>query len=203
MYYGILAIMALYNMLLYFYVRERVYLYYVLYVLSCMIFSLTEDGLGFHLLWSDFPIVNSLIDNSSQFIFLQCFILLYRQFFDFEHRMPAFAKKLQLISLSYLVYFIVSLPVPYTLRNALSFVYMVPILLIYAATFRLYLKGFRKVTQFFFVGIYLYYFRDYRLYFAPKRFHDGQYSLCVQPEFRFAYRDCVFFFGLGVSFAAY
>lgn len=62
-YYGVLLIMALYNVLLFLSARERVYLWYILYVLACVLVSLEEDGLGFQFLWPSVPKFNYLLTN--------------------------------------------------------------------------------------------------------------------------------------------
>ncbi|MGM0564085.1 MAG: sensor domain-containing diguanylate cyclase [Pseudomonadota bacterium] len=50
--YGMLLIMALYNVFVYFAVRETVYLYYVGYVFSLLLFMVALNGLGYQYLWS-------------------------------------------------------------------------------------------------------------------------------------------------------
>lgn len=62
-YYGVLLIMALYNVLLFLSARERVYLWYILYVLACVLVSLEEDGLGFQFLWPSVAKFNYLLTN--------------------------------------------------------------------------------------------------------------------------------------------
>lgn len=60
-YYGVLIIMACYNLLLYFSIREKVYLLYILYVVSCVFVSLEEDGIGFQLIWPELPQFNFIL----------------------------------------------------------------------------------------------------------------------------------------------
>lgn len=57
-YYGLLLMMALYNFAIYLRVKEKVYLFYVLYVLCCALNSFSEDGLGFQFIWSNMPYFN-------------------------------------------------------------------------------------------------------------------------------------------------
>ena len=54
-FYGIMLIMALYNLFLFFFVRDRSYLYYVLYILSVVIFLLVDNGFAYEYLWSGSP----------------------------------------------------------------------------------------------------------------------------------------------------
>ncbi|MCP5210399.1 MAG: 7TM-DISM domain-containing protein [Hahellaceae bacterium] len=54
-YFGILFVMALYNLFIYLSVRDRTYLYYVLFILCMGIFQLTVQGYGVMLVWPDWP----------------------------------------------------------------------------------------------------------------------------------------------------
>ncbi len=56
---GIMAALALYNLLLCFVVRDRAYLWYVVYLVSFLMAQLTLRGLGFQYLWPEFPALNN------------------------------------------------------------------------------------------------------------------------------------------------
>jgi hypothetical protein len=60
-YYGMILIMALYNLILFFFTSQENRLYFVLYLISAMMIAFAEDGIGFHTLWGDWPMVNHLI----------------------------------------------------------------------------------------------------------------------------------------------
>jgi len=55
LYYGMLLALGLYNLLLYFALRERIYLCYVAFVTSMAVGQLSLNGLGNEYIWSDFP----------------------------------------------------------------------------------------------------------------------------------------------------
>ncbi|QIB64638.1 sensor domain-containing diguanylate cyclase [Kineobactrum salinum] len=55
---GILLALAAYNMLLYFAVRDRAYLWYVAYLVSYLLAQATLQGLGFQYLWPAAPAFN-------------------------------------------------------------------------------------------------------------------------------------------------
>ena len=63
--FGMLLAMAIYNAFVFISVRERVYLYYIAYILSCGTISLALTGIGNLLLWGQFPIVNEYISSIS------------------------------------------------------------------------------------------------------------------------------------------
>ncbi len=54
-FYGILLAMALYNLFVFIVVRDRSYLYYVLYIASIGIFLLIENGIAYEHLWPGMP----------------------------------------------------------------------------------------------------------------------------------------------------
>ncbi|MCB1323764.1 MAG: histidine kinase [Spirochaetales bacterium] len=59
LYYGILLVLTIYNLILYFLVRERAYLYYLLYITGFGIFQMNLNGLSFEYLWPGFPAWNN------------------------------------------------------------------------------------------------------------------------------------------------
>ncbi len=52
-YYGIMIVMALYNLLIFFFVRDKSYIFYVLFIACWVLFQLTLNGLSFQYLWPD------------------------------------------------------------------------------------------------------------------------------------------------------
>ncbi|MFY9180175.1 MAG: 7TM diverse intracellular signaling domain-containing protein, partial [Venatoribacter sp.] len=70
-YYGLMIVMFLYNLFIFFSVRERSYLFYVLYVASISGFLASLQGLNFQLLW---PEATTWNDKSIVF-FLGCTVL--------------------------------------------------------------------------------------------------------------------------------
>ncbi len=54
-YYGIIIVMVLYNLFIFASVRDRNYLYYVLYIAAFGLFQMAMNGLAFQYLWPGFP----------------------------------------------------------------------------------------------------------------------------------------------------
>lgn len=54
-YYGIMLVMAVYNLFLFFSLGDRNYLFYVLNILAIILFQLSFNGLGYQYLWAPFP----------------------------------------------------------------------------------------------------------------------------------------------------
>ncbi|MBF0237409.1 MAG: response regulator [SAR324 cluster bacterium] len=55
LYYGLMGVMALYNLFIFFSVRDLSYLYYVLYILSLILWTFSFHGYAFPLFWPDSP----------------------------------------------------------------------------------------------------------------------------------------------------
>ncbi|MDX5332855.1 MAG: diguanylate cyclase [Gammaproteobacteria bacterium] len=54
-FYGAIAIMALYNLFLFLFLRDRPYLFYVLYLAAFLVMNLTYNGFTYALVWRDSP----------------------------------------------------------------------------------------------------------------------------------------------------
>lgn len=66
-FYGMILVFTLYNLLMFIAVRERHYLYYILYLISIGLYEMSADGIGFQYLWPNIPKINNYA--SSLFIF--------------------------------------------------------------------------------------------------------------------------------------
>ena len=87
-FYGILLIMVVYNLILYFFLQEGTYIYYVLYVLSGTMLFLSEDGLGFQYLWPGAPRFNYFVGAAAPVLLLLTFSTYASGFLDTASRMP-------------------------------------------------------------------------------------------------------------------
>lgn len=145
-FYGVLLIMVVYNLCLYLFIGEQTYLRYVLYVLSCSLVFLSEDGLGFQYLWPDYPALNELIVAGSPIILLLTFSYYARQFLDMPLRLPHFdqwVRGVVLLSVGGLVIDAV------WLHSGWGFwFYLLPYGLIYYAAVRVWQRGQRPARYF-------------------------------------------------------
>ena len=87
-FYGIVLIMLVYNLFLFFFLKEKSYLYYVLYVLSGALLFLSEDGLGFQYLWPGGPGFNHLVGVAAPVLLLLTFSQYARTFLETSSRQP-------------------------------------------------------------------------------------------------------------------
>lgn len=81
-FYGILIIIAIYNFFLFFIGREKIYMYYMFYIVAWIFFSLTDDGLGFQYIWVDSYYISEIGFFISKPIMLFFFFLYSNAFFE-------------------------------------------------------------------------------------------------------------------------
>lgn len=87
-YYGFLAVMAIYNLFLFFAIRERRFIYYVAFISSFAFFQLCISGYGYQYLWPRLPGWNNIalpLFLSSVILFLSLFV---REFLDLKTSRP-------------------------------------------------------------------------------------------------------------------
>jgi len=110
--YGILFLMAVYNLLLYFSIKDRTYVYYVLYILSAAFFISRKDGLAFQFLWPHFPLMNEYHHSLSLFLLLTTFLLYTNSFIDIKNSHPKIYLVNNIILFINFLYFVFTLVYP-------------------------------------------------------------------------------------------
>ena len=145
-FYGILLIMAIYNTFIFFSTRERVYLFYVCYVICYCLNSLTEDGLGFQFLWPRFPSINPILQVYTPLILIASLVF-YSKAFLFLNKSQKQLNKTLTISL--LVYYFIFFINNFIVAVAfIRYVYLLPFALIFIAGIRAIRKGNRSARYF-------------------------------------------------------
>lgn len=147
LYYGILFIMAIYNLFLYFNTKDRVYIYYVIYAFCCAFNSFSEDGLGFQYIWANTPYMNVLVTHFTPLLLVSAFTVYSFSFLNITKS----AKKLgAFILVSYGLYVVTFFTERYVFHTHRfsPFVYLLPFILIYVASFKIYMNG-EKSARFF------------------------------------------------------
>ncbi|MDV2583368.1 ATP-binding protein [Alkalibacillus haloalkaliphilus] len=89
-FYGIIIVMIVYNLFLYFSLKMRSYLYYVIAMLCTLLGKISINGVGFQYLWPDYPGWNLI--STPFWVSIGCiFILLFtRAFLDVDRYLPKF-----------------------------------------------------------------------------------------------------------------
>ncbi|MVN75102.1 hypothetical protein GO988_02055 [Hymenobacter sp. HMF4947] len=140
-FYGVLFIMLLYNLFLYFFLKEVSYLHYVLYVLSGALLFLSEDGLGFQYLWPGSPHLNHFIGAAAPVLLLLTFAQYARTFLDTPARLPALDRTIRWVVALSMGLLVLDMAV---VHSGISFwLYLLPYGLLYYAAWRAYQSGLR------------------------------------------------------------
>ena len=147
LYYGMLAIMVIYNLFIYVSVREKLYVYYILYVLCSALLSLMEDGLGFQFIWSEFPSMNVFVEQYSAYMLLITFYFFSRRFLGLRERLPMVNKFLGWLIFGHSVIFFANK----VFHFSSYYVFPYPFLIIYASAIVTYYQG-NRMARFFLAG---------------------------------------------------
>ena len=140
-FYGVLVIMVFYNLILFFFLKERTYLYYVLYVLSGTLLFLSEDGLGFQYFWSGRPVFNHFIGAAAPVLLLITFATYASGFLDTTSRLPVLHRLGRWVVGVSAALLVLDAAI---VHSGFSFwLYLLPYGLLYYAGFRAYQNGLR------------------------------------------------------------
>ncbi|KOY85117.1 hypothetical protein AD998_02185 [bacterium 336/3] len=149
LYYGIMLAMLFYNLFVYTALKEKSYLYYILFILSMLLFVMSFNGHGFQYLWSNFPSFNAV--NIPFFIALLIFNSLNfgREFLSVAQRMPKANRVLEIMMLVSFLIIVLSLLLPSRTSTMMAVFMGLPsvIILVYISVVSLK-KGFRPARFF-------------------------------------------------------
>ncbi|MFN6943305.1 MAG: 7TM diverse intracellular signaling domain-containing protein [Cytophagaceae bacterium] len=101
-FYGLTFIIILYNLVYFVILKERKYLYYLLYMLSITIYLMSRNGTGFQFFWPDIPSANyyvEFISSTSGVSFLLLFTSSYLGLYSINKKGYFFLLALLLINL--------------------------------------------------------------------------------------------------------
>jgi two-component system, sensor histidine kinase LadS len=146
MYYGMILIMALYNFLMFLSVREKSYIFYVLYVLTGGMMSLLEDGTGFQYLWPEHPDLNRWIYIFTPFLFLVFFTFYGKTFLEIKRQAPKLNKIIDISLILYFSYLVIDVYI--SGKPAVFAIFMIPFMIMYFAAIMVFRKGYRPARYF-------------------------------------------------------
>lgn len=120
LYYGILLVMILYNLFVFISVRDKSYLYYIIYIISFMLFSLSINGLAFQYIWPHS--IRWAKISTPFFIFLGILTIgqFIRTFLNLKELAPAAEKMVLFMMFWSLTGMVISLTMEYSFATRLS-----------------------------------------------------------------------------------
>jgi len=144
LYYGILAVVALYSLFIWISTRELIYLNYVFFLLAGGLFSFSFQGLAFQYFWPDNPYwANRSI---MTFIALACAsgLQFVRSFITLERHDPRLDKAFRGMSVAALAYALIAIVAPYGFLVLLMNLFvLVIVVLVSLAAVQTARKGYR------------------------------------------------------------
>lgn len=165
LFYGIILIMAVYNFLIFFSTREKVYIYYVIYVLTGGLMTLIEDGTGFAYLWPNSPDFSNYVSNYPRLLWMISFVLYSTTFLKTRVYYPQWGKYINYSVLAYVGAFLLEKFFGVSFFNYQ--LYLLPLLIIYGLSYLVWLKkGYTPARYFVYgfsaviVSIVISFFRD-------------------------------------------
>ena len=149
LYYGIMLGLLCYNLILYLSVRDRTFLYYVLYVATFALGQLCLNGLAFEYFWPNHPLWANVAVLLSTGVGLICMLVFTRSFLGLRHRLPG-ADSAALALIAALAITMSAIPMlgyraTILIETALVFVIAV---LIATSAIIVYRRGFRPARNF-------------------------------------------------------
>lgn len=149
-FYGMILVFSLYNLVLFISMKQREYLYYVLYILSVGVYEMSTDGIAYQYLWPNHPQFNQ-IAYAVALCSTSVFALLFtRQLLHLNVKAP----KINMIIIGAIVlrllFFLYCLLFDHALFS-FKFLEVVPLTLAFFAGIYVYLKGY-QAARFFVLG---------------------------------------------------
>lgn len=126
-YYGTIFIMILYNLFIYFSVRESSYFYYVCYAAFLVMFQSGIDGFAFQFIWPEEPGWHSVSFVVFSAFTLSFLCLFSNSFLKLEQRHPNLSKMLLAGSVLTILVAVAALFVPYALAIRLVVALSIPV----------------------------------------------------------------------------
>lgn len=152
-YYGTLLIMALYNLIIFFTLKVRLHLYYVFYILSGILSTLTEDKLGYHYLWPNQLFLNDLLTYYVAPVALLLTFMLYSvKFLELRTTYPVFFRVSMALTILYLILFLFSILITPLNFDLLRFFYVLPFLSVFCVSVYALFRGY-KAARLFVAGV--------------------------------------------------
>lgn len=90
--YGMILVFCLYNLVMFIAVRQKQYLYYVLYNFSIGLYEVSSNGIGFQYLWPNYPTWNEIAYGVSIYMAVTFSMLFTREFLHLKHKVPLLNK---------------------------------------------------------------------------------------------------------------
>lgn len=149
-FYGMILIISLYNILIYSAIREVKYLYYTFYIISVGLFAMSVDGIAFQYLWPGSPNWNQIAHGVTLFSIIFWAILFSKKFLNLRIRAPKIDKVLNVVLALRILLFLTALFYDHTLFQYRN-IELIPLVIIFMGSIFVFRRGY-KPARFFIVA---------------------------------------------------
>ncbi len=104
-FYGMIIIVSLYNMLIYFAIAEKRNLFYTIYLLSVGLYAMCVDGIAYQYLWPNMPQWNQIAYGVALFLVIFWAIIFSKSFLNTRIRSPRVNLALNVVLVLRTIYF--------------------------------------------------------------------------------------------------
>lgn len=158
LFYGIMLVMIIYNLILYATVKEKYYAYYVFYACCVALASMCHDGIGFQYFWPSHPEWNNIIQLFAHFGLVVWTLLYSKWFLNTKTHSPLTDRVIESLIVLTGILFLSILVFKPTQLGYLIIAATIPFLIVYSAAIKIYRNGFKPARffimafSFFFLG---------------------------------------------------
>lgn len=147
MFYGMILIISVYNLLVYLAIREIKNILYMLYILSVAAYAMSYDGIGFQYLWQNHPEWNDYAVGVTLYLVIVTGLIFTRRFLNTRANSPRYDRALKWMIVARSLFFLVELllyPELLTFRN----IEIIPLSLIFYVSVQVWRRGYRPARFF-------------------------------------------------------
>jgi len=149
-FYGMILVFGLYNLMMFIAMRQKQYLYYIAYNLSIGLYEMCADGIAYQYIWPASPIWNHNAYGVALFSASICSVLFAQSLLNVKVNAPKLNKLIVWVMVLRCLFFVLCLTVN---KNWFSYkiIEIVPLSIAFYAGFYVLMKGYRA-ARFFVIG---------------------------------------------------
>lgn len=159
LFYGIMSVMIIYNLILYVHVKEKHYLYYIFYACCVALASMCHDGTGFQYFWPNHPEWNQTIQIIAHFGLVLWTLFYSKWFLNTKINSPKINQLIQLIIVLIVLLLLSVLVFRPSHLGYLIIAANIPFLIVYITGINIYKKGFKPAR--FFLAAFSFFFAGF------------------------------------------
>ncbi|PWG79078.1 7TM diverse intracellular signaling domain-containing protein [Pararcticibacter amylolyticus] len=149
-FYGMILVFSFYNLLMFFAIRQKQYLYYVLYILSIGLYEMSTDGIAYQYLWPAFPEWNQYAFGVALFLVSTFSLLFTKELLFVKAKAPSLNKLLNVLIILGAIYFTAGMVIYRPLFNY-KFFEFIPLSAAFYTGIHIWRNGYRP-ARFFVLG---------------------------------------------------